>query len=292
MAAPGRALSKQVFYGGQILLVCVLWGLSNPLLKIGANAAGPFTLITLRFFVGFAAFMLPAGDRVVRGLRGVRILPILAVCVCMSLAFMSASFSLMLTKATIAGFLMGLSALITPFLEPLLLGRGFRWRVLPLAAVVAVGMYLLTGGEGAFGIGEILALACSFVFALMLTLTEKYIEGVDAISLSAMQCGVGMLLCLPCALLFEGMPDVGAIGWTGWGVLLYLSLVGTCLACLLQNTAMRHISATYASLAFCTEPVFTAAFSFLLLGETLTAQGFVGAGIVLAGVMAASVMRT
>ena len=90
--------------------------------------------------------------------------------------------------------------------------------------------------------------------------------------------------------LFEGGLDLQALSnRKALGAVVYVALGGTCAAYVLQNVAMHHISATFAALAFCTEPVFTALFAYLLLGETLSAQGFVGAGIVLAGVMAASV---
>ena len=59
-------------YGGLILLECLLWGLGNPLIKIGGQGIAPFSSIALRFSLAFLAFVLVFGRRVWRGLRGVR----------------------------------------------------------------------------------------------------------------------------------------------------------------------------------------------------------------------------
>lgn len=285
-------MKRRAVYGGFIVLVCVLWGLGNPVIKLAGEALPPFWSVALRFLVATAAFALLFGRRVLRALRGVRWLPMLAVCVCTGLAFMTGSFALMMTDAVVAGFLMGISVLFTPFLEPLILRARFRWRVLPLVAVVCAGMYLLCGGGTfQFGLGEALAVLCSLLFALMLTLSEKYIGGMDDIALSAMQCAVSAVLATACALAMEGVFDLRTVTWEGAGAVLYLALGSTCAAYILQNKAIRHIPATFASLAYCTEPLFTAVFSYLLLGERLPPLGLAGGGLILAGVVAASAMK-
>lgn len=285
-------MKRKALYGSFILLECVLWGLGNPIIKIAGQSMPAFTSIALRFILAFLVFAIFFGRRVLANLRSVKWGPMLAVCVFTALAFTLGSFALMLTDAVIAGFLMGIAVLFTPFLEPLILGTRFRWKVLPLVALVCVGMYLLCGG-GAFhfGLGEGLAILCSLAFAIMLTLSEKYIGDMDTITLSTMQCGVAAVLALGCALIVEGPYDLRLLDTRGLWATVYLALGSTCAAYILQNKAMRHISATFASLAFCTEPIFTVLFSYLLLGERLSGTGFVGAAIILAGVMSASVMK-
>ncbi len=276
-----------------ILLVCVFWGLGNPVIKIGSETVPPFTLIAFRFIIAFAVFMLFAGRRIIQQLRVIPLVPCLSVCLFMALAFIFGSFALTFSKATTIGFLMGLAVIFTPLLETLLLKTRFNARILPLIALVCVGMYLLCGGDGAFvfGLGEVLAVLCSICYAMMLTLSEKHMAGMDPITVSAMQCAVAGVLGAVCALIFDGMYDFSRMTWTGAGAVLYIALGSTSLACLLQNKAMRHIPATFASIAFCTEPVFTVLFSYLLLGETMTAQGFIGAGIILGGIILASLQN-
>lgn len=285
-------MRTRALYGGLILLECVFWGLGNPVIKIAGAAMPPFTSIALRFGLGLLLYLVCFGRRVWRSLQGIRWAPTLLVCVFTALAFTLGSFALMLTDAVIAGFLMGIAVLFTPFLEPLLLRTRFKWRILPVILVVCVGMYLLCGGGAfTFGLGELLAVLCSLCFAIMLTLSEKYVRGMNTIALSTLQCATAFALSLACALAFEGVYDMRQMTLQGGLAVLYLGVFSTFAAYLLQNKAMRHISATFASLAFCTEPIFTVVFSYLLLGEALTRTGLAGAGIVLIGVMYASVMK-
>lgn len=285
-------MKKRLFYGSFILLECVVWGLGNPVIKIAMQTLPPFTSIALRFSLALLIFLVFFGRHVRRNLQREKLLPLLVVSLFTALAFILGSFALMLTDAIIAGFLMGIAVIFTPFLEPLLLHTRFRWKILPLVAVVCLGMYLLCGGGSlSFGWGECMAILCSLSFAIMLTLSEKYVGDIDTITLSTMQCLVAAVLGIALALIFEGVWDVRTLTPGGAGAIAYLAIASTCIAYILQNKAMRHISATFASIAFCTEPVFTALFAYILLGERLTVTGMVGAGILFVGILAASVLK-
>ena len=72
---------------------------------------------------------------------------------------------------------------------------------------------------------------------------------------------------------------------------LYLALGCTVAGYLLQNAALEGLSARTVALLQCTCPVMTAAFSYFLLGETLSLAGLAGAGIILACVVAETVMK-
>jgi drug/metabolite transporter (DMT)-like permease len=68
---------------------------------------------------------------------------------------------------------------------------------------------------------------------------------------------------------------------------LFLGLVATGLVFWLQLVLQRHTSATHTALIFALEPVFAALFSWLWIGEALTASVLIGGGLMLAGVIAA-----
>jgi drug/metabolite transporter (DMT)-like permease len=61
----------------------------------------------------------------------------------------------------------------------------------------------------------------------------------------------------------------------------------TVAAFLLQSWGQRQTTATRAALIFATEPVFAGLASYFLLGERLSARGWVGAGLVMLGVLLA-----
>jgi drug/metabolite transporter (DMT)-like permease len=69
---------------------------------------------------------------------------------------------------------------------------------------------------------------------------------------------------------------VGATLWTGW--------VSTAYTIYAQSYGQRRVSPTNANLIYSAQPLFTALFAFLLLGETMEPIGFVGGGFIGAAV--------
>lgn len=65
---------------------------------------------------------------------------------------------------------------------------------------------------------------------------------------------------------------------TGWLVVAYLALLCTCLSYVLQNTALTLLSSYAVSLLQCTQPILTAACSYLLLGGEAVGDRTGGSG--------------
>lgn len=273
-----------------MLLECVLWGIGNPVAKISATLIPPFTCLALRFLLAFALFAALAGKRIFTGLRREHLRPCLVVCVCTALSFGLSTFSVVLTTATNAGFLMSLSVLFTPILTTVFLKQRFNKRSLLPIALVTAGLYFLCASPDgfAFGWGKALALASSAALACTLVFSAKHLEDIDPLAMSAVQAGFTGAACLVLALAFEGPPQLARITPAGWGAVVYLALGCTCAAYLLQNLALRRIPANTVSLLLCTEPIFTAAAAALLLGEALSGRGWLGAGMILASLLLGS----
>jgi drug/metabolite transporter (DMT)-like permease len=72
--------------------------------------------------------------------------------------------------------------------------------------------------------------------------------------------------------------------WSGWGVLFLLAAGPTVAGFGLYNVSLGYLPSSVANLILATEPVFTAVFAFLLLGEQMTGIQLVGSLLVLGGV--------
>lgn len=73
--------------------------------------------------------------------------------------------------------------------------------------------------------------------------------------------------------------------WAGWGVLYLLAAVPTLLGFGLYNVSLSLLPSSVANLVLTTEPVFTAAIAYALLGERLTMVQIGGSAMILAGVV-------
>ena len=281
------------FYAALLLLECLVWGVGNPVMKIGLTVVPPLYCLTIRYFMAFFLFLLFFGKRVFTGMRKAYLKPYLIISAFTAASFIASAFALMFTTATNTGFLMSTAVIFTPFFSLFIMRSPINKKHVFPIAVVVVGLYLLCGGggSGSFGIGEVFALLCAATGALMLVFSSKYIKEMDPVVTTTMQTGFTGLFCLLFAVPFEKFPGFTGIPAMGWAVIIYLAVLCTCVAYLFQNISLRHVPAAYVALIFCSEPIFTAAASYIMLGETLTAKGFAGAALIMAGILLASLPK-
>ena len=142
-----------------------------------------------------------------------------------------------------------------------------------------------------FGVnkGDILALGQPIGFGTAFLRIEQYQEELKNVpnrilTIAAAQCvAVGIMALLWVLYDFHGtIPNFGymiephriaAIGWTG--------IVTTVVAIFIEGIALQKASATDASLAFSTEPIWASLFGFILLHETLGINSYVGGALIL-----------
>lgn len=283
---------KTSFYGSLVILQCLFWGIGNPVVKIGLETISPFYCTAIRFALAFGLFMLFFGKRIAAQFKKEYLLSCMIIGSFTAASFLFSTFSLMLTDATISGFLLAFSVVFTPILSFFLLKQKISRRFALIILLVVVGMYFLCGGGGefVFGAGEIMALLSALSGAGMLIYSSKHVTDIGPIALSASQCAVTAVISFVCALLFEDATGLSQTSVTGWLCVLYLAVACSCIAYILQNIALRKVSATFVSLAFCTEPIFTAIASFFMLGERLTLGGLIGAALIAVGITMASLL--
>ncbi len=274
---------------GMILLECLFWGLGNPLLKIGLGVIPTFWCLSIRFVATFILVMLLFRKKLKHTLTRKTAVRCMPVSLFSAAAYLFAAWGLARTQATIAGFLMSLAVLFTPILSFLVYRekmRAVQW--LPIAVVIG-GMWLLCAGTvSGFGIGEVFAVLTSVAMAGMLVFSAKLLADVDALTLTAVQTGFTGLVCTAAALVLEGPAVLLTIPATGWWIMGYIVIVATLFAYLLQNYALARLPAAAVSLLMCSEPIFTAAASYLILRETLSLSGWIGAVLIMVSLVAAT----
>ena len=137
--------------------------------------------------------------------------------------------------------------------------------------------------------GDILALGQPIGFGTAFLRIEQYQEELKDVpnrilTIAAAQCvAVGIMALIWVLYDFHGtLPNFGymiephriaAIGWTG--------IVTTVVAIFIEGIALQKASATDASLAFSTEPIWASLFGFILLHETLGINSYVGGALIL-----------
>jgi drug/metabolite transporter (DMT)-like permease len=219
----------------------------------------------------------------------------------MFLGFAFQAVGLGSTTAQRSGFLLYLNVKFVPFLARILLGREISGATWISALTAFTGTALLAYGSGSGGNGgaysfdlnagdlwSIAAAAASAMFILRLERASS--EVADAAQLNAACLWVVTLLAAiwtvggqgggPVAD-FHPWADVSSIIYQHPLEMIYLSGVTTAFANWIQAKAQRDVSAERASVIYAMDPVYGAAFSYLLLGETLGGvPGWIGAGLI------------
>ncbi|MBP7222148.1 MAG: DMT family transporter [Sedimentibacter sp.] len=284
--------AKKYKYMGFILLQSVIYGFGNPLTKIAFESITPFWSLAIRFTTAFLVFMLFFGKRIIESLKSVEPKVYLPASICMAAAYITCNLALNWTSATNVGFLMSLPVIFAPVLALFLYKVKYRLIHIPIQIVVVIGLYLLCfdGEKLVFGKGEVTALITALSIAGALVFGEESLKQLDAVAVSAAQAGITALISLPCALIFESIEVLSRVTLPAWLVVLYLAIFCTNIAYMLQNTALKHISAAAVSMLQCTQPILTAIISYFILREKLSTLGVIGAVIIIMCIIAENII--
>lgn len=271
------------FYVFLIIFQGAIFGIGNPMVKFAYETVTPIWCLAIRFIAATLIFAIPFGKKAFRELRATKIHFWLPTAICMATAYITSNVGLSLTTATSVGFLMSLPIVFTPFLSKLILKRKIHKAFLPVPIIAIAGLYFisLNGGGFHFGIGEGLALCCSAAMAGALVWGEEGLHHLSATTISLAQLFITSIASTVCALCLEPMIAPNAVTPKAWWIILYLVIFCSCLCYILQNVALSHISSAVVALTQCSEPLFTAAASFFLLGERLSPIGFFGAALLI-----------
>ncbi len=181
--------------------------------------------------------------------------------------------------ASIASMIFSLSPLVVLGLLALRGERMTRRHLVRLALGVG-GVYLLIGPGGDVDmVGVALVMVTVITVSLHLVMVQWYLPGVPARTVT-LYVNVGVTAVCVIAWQWAGRPwqDPGP---TGWAAILALAIISTFLARLLLFIGVRRLGSGQIALLAPLETLLTVIWSFLFLGERLTAVQWLGGLLIL-----------
>ncbi|NLN49143.1 MAG: DMT family transporter [Clostridiales bacterium] len=280
-------MSKQLQADLMLLGITIVWGASYMLTKIGLEGLEPLNLTALRFIIAFvisgAIFYKKILESNKKTIKYAFILGILLFGM-----FISMAFGLGYTTASNAGFLISLSVILIPIISFFFLKRKIERKVIIGVILAFIGIALLSlDAELKMNFGDMLCIFCALLCSVHVIIIEIFTKEVDPVSLGVLQLGFAGIFSLVSSLLLEnfGLPKTGL----SWISVLLLSVFCTAIGYVVQTMAQQHTTATHTGLILSLEPVFSAAFAFVFLKEILPPRGYLGAFILLTGVIIAEI---
>lgn len=276
-----------------IVIQSLVYGFGDPISKIAFEIVPVYSMMTVRYTIAFLFCAAVFGNRILNTVRTVPVKCWLIPGMCIGLSYVLNNIALDMTDATSVAFLRSLAVVITPAFAFLAFRKRYSWQHILAQVMVLPGMYLLCvrGGLSGFGAGEIVALCAAALIAATLVFTGKYIEQVDPVSMTALQAGCSAVIALIGSLVVERGVHIAQATSRAWLIIMYLAILCTFLGYFLQNLALTRISDREVSLIQSLNPVMTAVFSFILLGEKLSAAGIIGAVIIIDCIIVSALIK-
>lgn len=273
-----------------------MWGLAFVAQRVGSDHVGPFTFTGVRFGLG-ALVLLPLivlrdhARRVPKARRRAAtravMVPGVLTGVLLTIAVNLQQAAMSDTPAGNAAFITGLYMVFVPVIAAF---RGHRSSLATVLGVISslVGLYLISVTDDlTLGRGELLLIISTVFWAVQILMIEHFSNRLSALRFASAQFLTCAVLSSLVALIFEPAP------FTGLGEaavpLLYGGLVSVGIAYTLQVVGQRHALATHAALIMAAESVFGALGGALLLGEFMGVQGYLGAALMITGIVVSQV---
>lgn len=281
-------MNKQLQANFLIVLVALFWGSTYFLTKMAVAELEPFNLTALRFGTAFVITALFFFKRIRKADRTVIkysiILGVLAV-----IAVLSMTFGVQYTTASNAGFLISLSVVMIPLISVVVLKKRIKAKLLLSVILATIGIVCLTLNEQlTINKGDILCILCAASFAVQVLIMERIPKSADSVAIGALQLGITAMVNFILSFFLENFTVPSDL--KVWGVIVILGVFCTAFCYIIQIYALKNTSAIQAGIILSLEPVFSAIFAYIFLGELLSKQGYIGAillfiSVILAGIV-------
>lgn len=255
-----------------------LFGATFVVVKSALDTTEPLGFVAWRFALGaavLATLALPTGKSLWRHgtLAGLALFS----------GYALQTIGLEFTTAGNSALITGLYVVITPFLAALLSRRAPSPWVVGGAAVAFAGVVLLTGLDSlSLETGDLLTLGCAFGFAAHIVALARFAHRHPVVPFTTVQLAVTAILAVASSWLFEsgpGIPDRSV-----WPAIALTALGVTVGAYLLQIWSQTIVGADTAAIVLSAEPAFGVATAWVVLGERLSLQGWIGAALIVAAI--------
>jgi drug/metabolite transporter (DMT)-like permease len=284
---------------GAFILLSAIWGSSFLFIKIAVDDLMPFTLVTVRLglatvglwvIVGLSRPRFPREPGTILLAMGMGFLSI-------TLPFVLITWGETTIDSGVASVLNSSVPLFSLVIAHFLLhDERFTWLRLGGLATGFLGVALIfshdlrgfllgAGGDLDWPVvrGQLAVVAAAFCYALSAVLIRRWLRNLEPMILAALQVGGAWLFALLGTLLFETPLRLTMSGKSIFA-LLWLGLLGTCLAYLLYFYILQAWGATRATLVTYVVPMFGVALGALVLDEPVDWHLLAGFALIVAGI--------
>ena len=277
-----------------LLIVAILWGSSLTVVKQSSEVFEPNFILAVRFSLACIVLAAIFWSKLKESTKSDWING-LKIGVFLFMAYSSQTLGVTYTDPGRSAFLSASYCVIVPFLAWMVMKvRPDRYNV--IAAILAVvGLYFVSmagspGGGSVFErgqdaiLGDGLALLSGVLFASHIVAVKKYSKGKDPILMTVIQFAMAAGLSWIVTLIFEDNSGM-AVTQSSIFEMLYLAIMCTAVALLLQNIGQKHTDESSAAIILGLESVFGVIIPVMLGIEILTKYTIIGFALIFVAII-------
>ena len=280
MHKPDRKIAKADII---LLSITLIWGSTFVIVKNALHFISPLLFQGIRF--GIASVIV--GLFTWKHIRAAKIEAVkqgMILGIFLGVGFALQTIGLQVTTASKSAFITGFMVVLVPIFQLVIeKRRPTRGNVVGVF-FVAIGLYLLTSPAGSqVNTGDVLTLGAAIIFAVYIVYLDIYTKESFPREIVFYQMLVTSVLGFIFAPLLENsfiIPDSSMLL-----ALLYTAIFASAMNTFLQSKYQRDSSPVRAAVIFAMEPVFAAVLAVLMLHEAFTAASFLGAGMIITGLL-------
>ncbi len=280
----------RAFYPELALVVAsFLYGATFTIVQDALEDLTATGFVLVRFAIGGAAL---APLALYRGWRGPAARPsdsprVLAACgVALGFSafvgYVCQNVGLQHTTTSNSAFITGLFAVFTPLIGSVFYRRLPSRSIVISVAIAVFGLFLLTGADLTLGFGDAITLVTAVFFGIWFVQTGAFANRFDVVTLTCVELLALALFAVP----FVVVDGLGELTAQAAFAVVFTGLGCSAFAFSIQVWAQRRIEPARASIINLLEPV-VAGFVGYAVGERLGWGGYLGAAIILVGILVA-----
>jgi drug/metabolite transporter (DMT)-like permease len=302
---PGEGHAEKPKDGDLALLLAlfainVFWGGSFVANAIALNSIGPIEIASLRFFIAAPILLIITYLWKGKGIFKFEIRD-LGTFVIMALTGVTLQYVMQVsaqdyTTATNASLLINTSVFFIIFLSAVFLKEKLTgWRIIGsvvgfVGAALLVSKGTLSFDLGGHALGDVLIIACAFLWATYSIYGKKIASKYDPLTVLNYVFVIGTIGLIPFYFLTPHTA-VTSIPADAMASIVFLALCCSIIAYLVYNVALQRMNASTVALYIYFVPLSTIVLAWLILHETLTVATIGGGLMVLLGMYIAEIRR-
>lgn len=270
-----------------LALAASIWGGMYVVSKYALGFIEPFTLVWMRyavaFIVLFAAWSLFGREQVRReDLKWITLVGVIGYVASISFQFIGTKLSdahtgSLVTAATPAFMVLFARLILKEQLTPVKIGSLV---LATLGVIIVVGWHV----DGTYLLGSIVLVGAAITWALMSVYVKVASQTVSSLTITTFAIGIAFVLMTPLMgleVVQSGVPDMTSVLWLS---VLYVGIISTAGAFFFWNKGLELMDASVGSLFFFFQPLVGGYLGWLVLGEQLDRNFFIGAACIVTAV--------